>query len=85
MTESHDVIVTEDTHTERTPARRGPELLTLLMGLICLATSVLAFVGWMPGIPVFDPRWLLAGGAIVVGLLLLATSLRRPSRERSRF
>ena len=29
-----------------------------------------------------DPRWLLAGGAVLVGLLLLVGTLRRPSGRR---
>lgn len=64
--------------------RRGPDVLTLLMGVICLISSVLTLAGWMPAMPMFDPRWLLAGGAILVGLLLLAASLRSPGARRSR-
>ena len=64
-------------------ARSGPELFTLLVGLLSLVVAVLALVGWMPPVPVFDPRWLLAGGAGVVGLLLLMASVRAP-RDGSR-
>ncbi|HEY4007562.1 MAG TPA: hypothetical protein VGM60_20605 [Pseudonocardia sp.] len=59
-------------------ARSAPELFTLLVGLLSLAVAVLALVGWMPPVPVFDPRWLFAGGAGVVGLLLLMASVRSP-------
>lgn len=52
---------------------RRPELLTLVTGLLALAVSVAAFVGELPAI---DPRWVLAGGAAVLGLVLLVGSLR---------
>lgn len=55
------------------PVRRPPEPLTLLTGLLALALSVAAFVGELPAI---DPRWILAGGAAVLGLVLLVGSLR---------
>jgi hypothetical protein len=32
-------------------------------------------------LPSVDPRWLIAGAALLIGLLLLATSLR-PGRRR---
>ncbi len=56
------------------PTRRRPDTVTLLVGLVAIAVAVMAFVGQVPA---FDPRWLLAGGAVVAGLLLLVASLRR--------
>jgi hypothetical protein len=56
------------------PPRRGPDLPMLLIGLVSTAAAVLTLVGWMPDPPTFDGRWLLAGGAVLVGLLLLAAS-----------
>lgn len=56
--------------------RRGPDVVMLLVGLLALGMSVSAFVGQVPNLGHFDPRWLLAGGAAVVGLLLLVGSLR---------
>ncbi|MBW0123135.1 hypothetical protein I4I82_09460 [Pseudonocardia oceani] len=53
--------------------RRRPEALTLVTGLLALVLAVCAFVGELPSI---DPRWLLAGGAAFVGMVLLAGSLR---------
>ena len=46
------------------------------VGLLALGVSVAAFVGQVPDLSGFDARWLLAGGAAVVGLLLLVGSLR---------
>lgn len=48
----------------------------LLVGLLALGMSVSAFVGQVPSFAGFDPRWLLAGGAAVVGVLLLVGSLK---------
>ncbi len=58
---------------EMRPTRRRPDPVTLLVGLMAIAVAVMAFVGQVPA---FDPRWLLAGGAVVAGLLLLVASLR---------
>ncbi len=78
--ETTDVITTDD----RTPSarRRGPDPLTLLVGLATLAMAVFAFVGDLPDLSGFDPRWLLAGGAAVVGLMLLVGNLRRSGGRR---
>jgi hypothetical protein len=62
------------------PARRGPDVLTLLMGLISLSAAGSALFHWTPPLPLLDPRWLLAGGAVLVGLLLLVASVRPPRR-----
>jgi hypothetical protein len=82
-----------DTDTGRTPAnstehaavavgeqpeRRGPDVLTLVMGLISLSAAGSALFHWTPPLPLLDPRWLLAGGAVLVGLLLLIASVRPP-------
>jgi len=60
--------------------RRGPDVLTLVMGLISLAAASSALFHWTPPLPLLDPRWLLAGGAVLVGLLLLVASVRPPRR-----
>lgn len=63
---------------EPTPVvrRRGPDLLALVVGLLTLAMAVAAFVGQVPDLSGFDPRLLFAGGAALVGLVLLVGSLR---------
>jgi uncharacterized membrane protein HdeD (DUF308 family) len=60
--------------------RRAPDVLTLIMGLVCVTAAVMTLVGWMPATPLFDLRWVLAAGAVLVGLLLLAASVRTPKR-----
>jgi fatty acid desaturase len=62
--------------TEVAARRRGPDPVALVIGLLTLAMAVAAFTGRLPAIN-FDPRWLLAGAAAVVGALLLLGSLRR--------
>lgn len=61
----------------RRPARRMPDLLTLLLGLVSLGVAASGFVGRTPDALGLDGRWLLAGGAIALGLVLLAASVRR--------
>ena len=57
-------------------ARRGPDVLTLAAGLITLAVAVMALTGRTPHLALFDLRWVLAGGAILLGLALLSASTR---------
>jgi hypothetical protein len=62
--------------------RRGVEVFTLLVGVLALAMSVSAFVGQVVfSWPGFDPRWMLAGGAALLGVLLLTNGLRRNRRR----
>jgi hypothetical protein len=56
--------------------RRGPDPLALIVGLLTLGMATSAFVGEVPSLAGFDPRWLLAAGAAAIGLLLLVGSLR---------
>lgn len=57
-------------------ARRGPDVVTLLIGLLTLGVATAAFVGEVPDLSGFDARWLFAAAAAAVGLLLLVGSLR---------
>ncbi len=60
-----------------TPARRRmPDPVTLLIGLFSLGVAGSAFLGRVPDASAFDPRWLLAGAAVLLGVLLLFGSLR---------
>jgi hypothetical protein len=74
-----DVLTADDPPR---PRRRGPDPLTLIVGLATLVMAVFAFVGELPDLSGFDPRWLLAGGAAVVGLVLLVGNLRGRSGGR---
>lgn len=56
--------------------RRGPDPLTLVVGLLTLGMAASAFVGGVPTLAGLDLRWLLAAGAAAIGLLLLVGSLR---------
>lgn len=53
--------------------RRRPEPVTLVAGLLAIVLAVFAFVGELPPI---DPRWVLAVGAALLGLVLLVSSMR---------
>jgi hypothetical protein len=60
--------------------RRGPDLLTLAVGLGALGiagTTLLGGITWLPDV---DARWVLAAMALVVGVLLVIGSLRPPRR-----
>lgn len=63
--------------TGRAVRRRGPDLITLIFGLATLGMATAAFTGYVPSLSGFNPLWLLAGGAAVLGLLLLVGSLGR--------
>ena len=76
-----DVITTDET-APPAARRRGPDPLALIVGLATLVMAVFAFVGELPDLSGFDPRWLLAGGAVVVGLVLLVGNLRNRSGRR---
>lgn len=52
---------------------RRPEPLTLVTGLLAIVLAVFAFVGELPPV---DVRWVLAGGAAAMGLVLLVSSVR---------
>jgi hypothetical protein len=61
--------------------RRGLDPVTLLFGIGALLVSAIALTDGTSLLPEMDPRWLLAAGAVLVGMLLLVATLRRP-RDR---
>ena len=67
--------------TERETRRRGPDILTLLAGIATLGVSTWVLTDGEVWLPSFDPRWLLAGGALVVGLIFLIGSVRGSRRK----
>jgi hypothetical protein len=69
---------TRDTETRR----RWPDVITLLFGLATLVASGYVLSDGNLWIPTADPRWLITGGALLVGILLLASSIRGGRRRR---
>lgn len=72
-----DESAVEQRSGRRRMRRAGLDPVALVVGLLTLAMAVAAFVGDVPDLSGLDARWLLAGGAVLLGLLLLAGSLRR--------
>jgi hypothetical protein len=62
--------------------RRGVDPVTLLFGIGALLVSGTALTNGSGLLPGVDPRWLLAAGAVLVGMLLLVGTLRRPPDRR---
>lgn len=58
------------------PARRHRDPFALLVGLVCLAVAVLAMAS-PPTLLGLDPRWVLAGAAVMVGVGALLATVRR--------
>lgn len=73
----------DETNGER-PERRRPDFLALIAGLGTLLISGYVLSDGALWVPSVNPTWLLAGGAVLVGLLLLGSSLRGSRRDRSR-
>lgn len=73
--------MTEQTERSSQCGRRGIDPIALIFGIAALFVSSLAFSGDTGWLSAVDVRWLLAGGAILVGLLLLTGSMRRPPRR----
>lgn len=71
---------TDTTGTES--RRRWPDLFTLLCGVATLFVSSYVLTDGRVWVPTADLRWVLAGGALLVGLLMLASSLRGGRRKR---
>jgi hypothetical protein len=51
-------------------------VLTLLAGVATLLVSTYVLTDGRVWVPSLDPRWLLAGGALLVGLFMLIASMR---------
>ncbi|MGH3548652.1 MAG: hypothetical protein ACRDQU_11200 [Pseudonocardiaceae bacterium] len=64
--------------TAALPPRRGPDLLTLVAGVGSLGIAATALLGGVTWLPDVDGRWALAVMALLVGLLLVISSLRPP-------
>ncbi|HEX6402011.1 MAG TPA: hypothetical protein VF003_02420 [Pseudonocardiaceae bacterium] len=62
--------------TSALASRRGPDLLTLVVGLGALGIAVATLLGGIAWLPDVDGRWVLAVLALIVGSLLVIGSLR---------
>ncbi|WP_410656520.1 hypothetical protein [Amycolatopsis sp. lyj-112] len=62
------------------PAKRGVDVFTLIVGIATLLVSGYVLSDGASWLPQFDFRWVMAGGAIFVGVLLLAASVRKSRR-----
>ena len=71
-----------DRTRETETRRRWPDVFTLIMGLATLVASGYVLSDGRLWLPTVDPRWLVTGGALLVGLLLLASSLKGGRRKR---
>ena len=84
MTQSLDTAANPPEAPGATPpakGRRAPDILTLVVGLLSLAAATMILSGWVPQLRLFDLRWVLSGGAVVLGVLLLAASARSPRKR----
>lgn len=69
----------ESSHPDRTVAPtsgRSPDLLTLVAGFAALGIAATALLGGIPWMPDIDGRWVIAGLALIIGLVLVIGSLR---------
>ncbi|MET9001123.1 hypothetical protein [Amycolatopsis sp. Hca4] len=63
-----------DEPADSRPAKRGVDVFTLIMGVATLLVSAYVLSDGASWLPSFDFRWVIAGGAVFVGLLLLTAS-----------
>lgn len=74
-----------DTGTPPTPPqarrRRGVDLTTLVLGIATLLVSAYVLSDGATWLPAYDLKWVLAGGAVLVGALMLGASLRGGRRD----
>ncbi|MFJ9783793.1 hypothetical protein ACIRSS_29725 [Amycolatopsis sp. NPDC101161] len=70
-----------DNPTETQPAKRGVDVFTLIVGIATLLISAYVLSDGASWLPQFDFRWVIAGGAVLVGLLLLGASFGSKRRR----
>jgi hypothetical protein len=64
----------EETEVQR-PRRRGVDVFTMIAGVATLLVSAYVLTDGASWLPPFDLRWVFAGGAVLVGILMLGASL----------
>jgi hypothetical protein len=63
-----------DNPAETQPVKHGVDVFTLIMGVATLLVSAYVLSDGASWLPRFDFRWVVAGGAVFVGLMLLGAS-----------
>jgi hypothetical protein len=71
---------TYDNPTETQPVKHGVDVFTLIVGVATLLVSAYVLSDGASWLPQFDFRWVVAGGAVFVGLLLLGASFGKRRR-----
>ncbi|GHE95992.1 hypothetical protein GCM10017786_30650 [Amycolatopsis deserti] len=78
----HENPYTYDTETPAQPERRrGVDVFTLIIGIATLLVSAYVLSDGATWLPAFDLKWVLAGGAVLVGVLMLGASMRGGRRD----
>jgi len=71
-----------DNPADTQPAKRGGvDVFTLIMGVATLLVSAYVLSDGASWLPSFDFRWVVAGGAVFVGLMLLGASFGSKRRR----
>ncbi|WIV58690.1 hypothetical protein [Amycolatopsis nalaikhensis] len=79
MTDHNPYAYDEPADTQ--PARRGGlDVFTLIVGIATLLVSAYVLSDGASWLPRFDFRWVVAGGAVFVGLMLLGASFGKRRR-----
>ncbi|GAB3579229.1 hypothetical protein GCM10027445_47460 [Amycolatopsis endophytica] len=71
----------ETTQVQPEPRRRGVDVFTLVLGIATLLVSGYVLSDGSSWLPSFDLKWVLAGGAVFVGILMLGASMRGGRRD----
>jgi hypothetical protein len=69
-----------DNPADSRPAKRGVDVFTLIVGVATLLISAYVVSDGASWLPHFDFRWVIAGGAVFVGLMLLGASFGKRRR-----
>ena len=75
-----DPYAYDSTQSAAPVRRRGVDVFTLIVGVATLLISAYVLSDGASWLPRFDFRWVIAGGAVFVGLLLLGASFRGKRR-----
>ena len=71
----------DDTTEMRPRRRRGVDAFNLVIGVATLLVSAYVLSDGASWLPSFDLRWALAGGAVLIGVLMLGASVRNGRRD----